>query len=125
MEGTQAEGLRKAGDGDGDEGAAENATVAIADITDIKKELDEMKYTQEAERQRMESAIYNYKFTMEERMDRIVALLQGRNQPDADYGTTQQNLRSAMRTPRAGLGSEEDDGGDGAAEEKTGTYRVV
>ena len=77
MEGTRAKGLRKAGDGDGDEGAAENATVAIADITDIKKELDEMKYTQEAERQRMESAIHNYKVTVEGRMDRAEARMEG------------------------------------------------
>ena len=55
---------------------------------------------------------------MESRILQAIGMRVNQNQPDADYGTTQQNLNAAMHTPTAGLGSEEDDGGGCTDEEK-------
>ena len=60
MDGTRAKGQKKGKVGDGDEDAAESATVKGAEMeefkADIKKDIQDMKYAQERDIQQMDAA---------------------------------------------------------------------
>ena len=87
MEGIRAKGQKKGKVGDGDEDAAESAAVKGAEMeefkADIKKDIQDMKYAQEQDIHRMDSAIHDYKVAMETKMETIEEKMAG---PCAGYG---------------------------------------